>query len=78
VPPDDATRLAQELERLLGSGEMQAQFAARGRLKAEARFDLKKSVATLAGVYRQSAATGNGARRADKPHPREVRATHEA
>lgn len=78
VPPDDAAALATQLERLLGSSDLQAQFALRGRLKAEARFDVRKSVATLAGVYRQAVATRRSPRKATQAIAHEVAATHEA
>jgi glycosyltransferase involved in cell wall biosynthesis len=56
VPPDDARALALELSRLLQEPDLCARFAERGRRKAEEKFDLQKSVAILAGVFRESAA----------------------
>lgn len=58
VPPATPEALAQALERLLLSPELAARFARQGRKKAEEKFDLKKSVATLESYYRRSVETG--------------------
>ncbi len=54
VPPGNPAALAEAMEKILSSPELAARFAREGRKKAEAKFDLKKSVATLEGYYRQS------------------------
>jgi len=55
VPSGNPSALAEAIEKILISPELAARFAREGRKKAEAKFDLKKSVATLEGYYRQSA-----------------------
>jgi len=54
VPPGNPVALAEAMARILSSPELAARFAREGRKNAEDKFDLKKSVATLEGFYRQS------------------------
>jgi len=77
VPPDDAHRLSLALARLLGSQDLQGQFAARGRRKAEDRFDLRRSVGTLLGVYRQSGAAQLAKGGPEEQPDREIARAHE-
>ncbi len=60
VPPGDATALADGLTSVLSSPSVTAEWARRGRRKAEERFDLKKSAAALEKCFR-------GGRPADVP-----------
>ncbi len=54
VPPGNPSLLAQAIENVLTSPELAARLAREGRKKAEEKFNLKKSVATLESYYRQS------------------------
>lgn len=58
VPPGNPAALAEAIEKIFASPETSARFAQQGRKKAEAKFDLKKSVITLESYYRQSLETG--------------------
>ena len=58
VAPDDPVALADAIENMFADREMAAKFALNGRAKAEERFDLRKSVATLEGHFRQDAPNG--------------------
>ena len=60
VPPENPPALAEAMQKILTNSQLAAGFAREGRKKAEARFDLKKSVATLEGYYLQSVAGGAG------------------
>ena len=53
VGPGDAQGVASAMEQLLIDPVMASEFASKGRLKAEQRFDLKKNVAILEGLFRQ-------------------------
>lgn len=77
VPADDAAELSRQLGRLLGSDELRAQFAKRGRLKAEEKFDIHGSVEKLAGLFRQCALEHRARQSSTKPIPHEVAAAHE-
>ena len=52
VPPGDPTALAEALTSVLTSPSVRAEWARRGRRKAEERFDLKKSAAALEDYFR--------------------------
>jgi glycosyltransferase involved in cell wall biosynthesis len=55
VHPNSPAELAEAMQKILTSSALAEGFARQGRKKAEEKFDLKKSVATLEGYYRQSA-----------------------
>jgi len=54
VPPGNPAALAEAIEKILISPELAARFAQEGRKKAEEKFNLKKSAATLERYYRWS------------------------
>ncbi len=51
VPPGNPPALAGAIEKILTSPELAVRFAREGRKKAEEKFNLKKSVATLESFY---------------------------
>ncbi len=51
VPPRDPVAMADALERLMGSPELQARMGEAGRRRVLERFDLPKSVDALLGAY---------------------------
>ena len=53
VPPGDAPALAAKLELLLGDAAMRRRFGAAGQRRIEERFDLKKMVESIEGVYEE-------------------------
>ncbi len=58
VPPGNPLALAEGIEEIFDSPETAARFSLEGRKKAEAEFDLKKSVTALEDLFRQSAENG--------------------
>ena len=56
VPPEDPRRLADAIDQVLASPELQRRLGCEGRLKAERKFDLRRNVAVLRDLFARSAA----------------------
>ncbi|HLG94450.1 MAG TPA: glycosyltransferase family 4 protein [candidate division Zixibacteria bacterium] len=69
VPPGNPPALAEAMEKILFSPELAVRFAREERKKAEAKFDLKKSVETLEGFFRQSVETETTKENTEIPAP---------
>lgn len=59
VDPDNPIALCEALQKMLASGSLRKEFAARGREKAAEKFDLQKAVAKLIQVHQGAETTGD-------------------
>ena len=59
VRPDNPVDLCEALQKMLASGSLRKEFAARGREKATEKFDLQKAVAKLIQVHQGAETTGD-------------------
>ena len=69
VPPNNPAALADAIEKMFSSPDWAARLAREGRKKAEERFDLKKSAATLESYYRRSVENSSPGNRSEMPAP---------